>query len=40
MHFKISGFVGFTEWICNLEFIKVFIKVRHELRKGEILDSS
>ena len=23
MNFKISGFVGFAGWICNLDFIKV-----------------
>ena len=23
MNLKISGFVGFTEWICNLDFIKI-----------------
>ena len=37
MNFKISGFVGFKGWICNLDFIKV---MWHKLGKGEILDSS
>ena len=23
MNFKISGFAGFAEWICSLDFIKV-----------------
>ena len=23
MNIKISGFVGFAEWICNFDFVKV-----------------
>ena len=37
MNFKISGFVRFAGWSCNLDFIKV---TGTKLRKGEILDSS
>ena len=33
MNFKISGFVGFTGWICNLDFVKVS-QLTHLLKNG------
>ena len=37
MNFKMCGFVGFTEWTCNLDLESL---LGHKLGKEEILDSS